>query len=85
MNMLTQLNISFGRDDDALYIRFKETTVITKHADDGFALDYDDASRLAGIQFLDAAERLAKPDTLRRVVFENGARSETANRTIAAP
>ena len=61
------------REVDALYIRFKETTVTTKHVDDGIALNYD------------AAQRLANPDTLGHVVFESGAHSETANRTVAAP
>jgi len=79
------MKITYDREVDALYIRFKETTVTTKNVDAGIVLDYDDASRLAGIEVLDAAERLASPDTLRRVVFENGAPSETADRTVAAP
>lgn len=79
------MKITYDREVDALYIRFKETTVTTRQVEDGIALDYDDASRLAGIEILDAAERPANPDTLRRVVCENGARSETADRTVAAP
>ena len=69
------MKITYDREVDALYIRFKETTVTTRQVEDGIALDYDDARRLAGIEILDAAERLANSDTLRRVVFENGAPS----------
>ena len=49
------MKITYDREVDALYIRFKETTVTTKHVDDGIALDYDAAHRLAGIEILDAA------------------------------
>ena len=79
------MKITYDREVDALYIRFQETTATTKHVEDGIALDYDDAQRLAGIEILDAAQRLANPDTLGHVVFESGARRETADRTVAAP
>lgn len=67
------MKITYDREANALYIRFKETTVTTKHVDDGIALDYDDA------------QRLANPETLGHVFFESGAHSETADRTVAAP
>ena len=65
------MKVSFDREVDALYIRFKETTVTTKHLDDGIALDYDEAGRLAGIEILDAIKRLDDPETFKQLVFED--------------
>ena len=78
------VKITYDREVDALYIRFKETTVTTKHLDDGIALDYDAAHRLAGIEILHAAQRLANPETLKHVVLETGAHSETGSQVAAA-
>ena len=64
------MEITYDREVDALYICFKKTTVTTKQVENGIALDYDDAHRLAGIEILDAAQRLANPDTLGQVIFE---------------
>ena len=68
------MKVSFDREVDALYIRFKETTVTTKHLDDGIALDYDAGGRLAGIEILDAMKRLDDPETFKQLVFEDIAR-----------
>ena len=65
------MKVSFDREVDALYIRFKETAVTTKHLDDGIALDYDAAGRLAGIEILDAMKRLDDPETFKQLVFED--------------
>ena len=46
------MKISYDREVNALYIYFEETTVTTKHLEDGIALDYDEADRLAGIEIL---------------------------------
>ena len=70
MNTLTKMKITYDREVDALYICFKETTVTTKHLDDGIALDYDAAHRLAGIEILNAAQRLDNPETLKHVVLD---------------
>ena len=67
------MKIAYDRKVDALYICFKETTVTTKHLDDGIALDYDEENRLAGIEILDAMKRLDNPETLEQVVFEDSA------------
>ena len=67
------MKISYDREVDALYIRFKETTVTTKHLADGIALDYDAEDRLAGIEILDAMRRLDDPEALKQVVFEDRA------------
>ena len=77
------MKITYDREVDALYIRFKETTVTTKHVDDGIALDYDAAHRLAGIEILDAAQRLANPETLKHVVLETVSHCTPANQTVA--
>jgi len=61
---------TYDREVDALYIRFTDTTVTTKHLEDGIALDYDAANHLAGIEILDAAQRVYNPETLKQVVFE---------------
>ena len=48
------MRITYDHEVDALYIRFKETTVTTKHLAEGIAADYDAEGRLAGIEILDA-------------------------------
>ena len=73
------MRIIYDREVDALYIRFKETTVTTKKLGDGIAVDYDAANHLAGIEILDAAQRLDNPETLKQVVFETSLQSEIEN------
>jgi len=65
------MKITYDREVDALYIRFKETTVTTKHLEDGIAADYDDKGLLAGIEILDAMKRLGDPMVFRQVILEN--------------
>jgi len=48
------MRITYDAEVDALYIRFRETTVTTKHLTDEIAADYDSDGRLAGIEILDA-------------------------------
>lgn len=62
------MQISYDRDVDALYICFMETTVTTKHLQDGIALDYDGADRLAGIEILDVRKRLNDPEAFKQVI-----------------
>jgi uncharacterized protein YuzE len=54
----------------ALYFRFRDTTVTTKHLGEGIAADYDSEGRLAGIEILDAITRLGDLEVLRRVILE---------------
>lgn len=77
------MKVTYDREVDALYIRFKESFVTTKHVDDGIALDYDAANHLAGIEILDASLRLDNPETLKEVVFEESARREMENQIVA--
>ena len=65
------MTITYDRDVDALYIRFRETTVTTKDLGEGIAADYDAEGRLAGIEILDAARRLDDPSVFRRVTLED--------------
>jgi len=50
------MRITYDQNVDALYIRFKETTVTTKHLGEGIAADYDADGLLAGIEVLDAVK-----------------------------
>jgi len=65
------MKITYDREVDVLYIRFKETTVTTKHLDEGIAADYDSDGRLAGIEILDAVKRLGDPQVFRQVILED--------------
>ncbi len=65
------MRITYDREVDALYIRFKETTVTTKHLAEGLAADYDADGRLAGIEVLDAGKRLGDPAIFRQVILED--------------
>jgi YD repeat-containing protein len=48
------MRVTYDAEVDALYIRFLETTVTTKHLAKGIAADYDAEGHLAGIEILDA-------------------------------
>lgn len=64
------MKITYDQDVDALYIRFKETTVTTKHLGEGIAADYDASGHLAGIEILDAVKRLGDPAVFKQVILE---------------
>jgi len=64
------MKIIYDPEADALYIRFKETTVTTKHLAEGIAADYDAAGLLAGIEILDAVKRLGDPTVFKQVILE---------------
>lgn len=65
------MKITYDHEVDALYIRFKDTTVTTKHLADGIAADYDAEGKLAGIEILDAMKRLDDPLALKQVILED--------------
>jgi len=65
------MKITYDREVDALYIRFKETTVTTKHLAEGIAADYDSSGLLAGIEILDAIKRLGDPLIFKQVILED--------------
>lgn len=64
------MKITYDAEVDALYIRFREATVVTEHIGEGIAADYDSEGHLAGLEILDAARRLGGRDALRQVVLE---------------
>ncbi len=72
------MRITYDSEVDALYIRFIETTVTTKHVAEGVAVDYSADGSIAGIEILDASVRFGDPDVFRRVVLEDIALSAHA-------
>jgi uncharacterized protein YuzE len=64
------VRITYDPEVDALYIRFEETTVTTKHLAEGIAADYDSRGKLAGIEILDAIKRFSDKETLKKVTLE---------------
>ena len=64
------MRITYDSKADALYIRFEEGTVTTKHVAEGIAVDYDAKGKLAGIEMLDALRRFGDVDTLKKVTLE---------------
>ena len=65
------MKITYDREVDALYIRFRETTVTTEHLAEGIAADYDADGHLAGIEILDAVKRLGDPQVFKQVILED--------------
>jgi uncharacterized protein YuzE len=66
----------YNAEANALYIRFVEATVTTQHVAEGVAVDYAEDGRIAGIEILDARQRLGDGDLFQRVVLENLALAE---------
>ena len=64
------MRITYDPDVDALYIRFEEGTVTTKHLDEGIVADFDSKGRLAGIEILDALKRFGDKETLKKITLE---------------
>ena len=69
------MKITYDSEVDALYIRFIETTVTTKHVAEGIAIDYTKDGQIAGIEILDARKRFGAPDVFRQVILEDVALS----------
>jgi uncharacterized protein YuzE len=65
------MRITYDPEVDALYIRFLDATVTTKHLAEGIAADYDAQGRLAGLEILDALKQFQDTGTLRQVILEN--------------
>ena len=58
------MRITYDAEVDALYIRFLDTPVTTKHVAEGIAVDYAADERIAGIEILDAKKRFNDPEAL---------------------
>ena len=65
------MRITYDSAVDALYIRFREAAVTTKHLDQGLSADYDKEGRLAGIEIRDAAKRLGGKEIFRQIILED--------------
>ncbi|MCX5813412.1 MAG: DUF2283 domain-containing protein [Proteobacteria bacterium] len=65
------MRISYDSKVDALYIRFIETTVTTKHVAEGIVVDYDPDGKIAGIEILDAVKRFGSKDVFKKVTLED--------------
>ena len=65
------MTITYDSEVEALYIRFQETTVTTKHVAEGIAADYDADRHLAGIEILDAVQHLGDPMVFRQIMLED--------------
>ena len=65
------MRITHDSKVDALYIRFRETTVTTKHIGEGIAADYDSEGHLAGIEILDAINRTGDKEVFKQIVLED--------------
>ena len=65
------MRITYDSEVDALYIRFLETPVITKHLAEGLAVDYDAEGKIAGIELLDAVKRFGDKDIFKQVIIED--------------
>ena len=65
------MRITYDQEVDALYIRFKETSVTTQHLAEGIAADYDAEGYLAGIEILDARKRLGDESIFKKVILED--------------
>jgi uncharacterized protein YuzE len=65
------LRITYDSEVDALYIRFIEATVTTKHVAEGIAVDYDADGHIAGVEILDAIKRFGSKDVFRTVSIED--------------
>jgi uncharacterized protein YuzE len=65
------MRITYDAEVDALYIRFRETTVTTKELGEGIAVDLDAEGRLAGLEVLDVVARLGDPNPFRQITLED--------------
>jgi YD repeat-containing protein len=65
------MRITYDSEIDALYIRFIEATVTSKHVAEGIAVDYDAEGRIAGIEIIDALKRFGSKDVFKKVTLED--------------
>ena len=64
------MRITYDATIDALYIRFEEAQVTTKHLAEGIAADYDAKGHLDGLEILDAVKRFGDKETLKKITLE---------------
>ncbi len=79
------MRITYDAEVDALYIRFRETTVTTKELGEGIAVDLDAEGRLVGIEILDATACLGDTEPFRQITLENIALTRPRSRIALKP
>lgn len=52
------MKIIYDNEVDALRIIFRKVQVTTKHLNEDISIDYDESGKVAGIEILDASEKL---------------------------
>jgi uncharacterized protein YuzE len=60
------MRIAYDEKADALYIAFGEGPATVEEVAEGIALDWSAEGKLLGIEILDASERVASPQVLKR-------------------
>ncbi len=65
------MRITYDAEVDALYIRFRETGVTTKHLTEEIAADYDSQGHLVGIEILDAKTILGDSNIFKKIILED--------------
>ena len=64
------MKVTYDSSADAIYIRFRRTTVTTKHPLEGVAVDVDAEEKVVGIEILDASRQFDDLDVIRQMTFE---------------
>lgn len=64
------MKIKYDPEADALYIRFREGPVTSKHVDDDITIDFSEGNKIAGIEILDATERMGSKGFIERLTRE---------------
>ena len=75
------MKITCDHEVDALYIRFKETTVTTKRLAEGIAADYDAAGLSPG-EILDHTPRFGWRTSGRRPPMPRSLRAKTSGKSL---
>ncbi len=61
-----RMRVTYDERADALYIAFGEGPATVQEVAEGIALDWDGEGKLLGIEILDASERVANAEVLKR-------------------
>lgn len=64
------MKITYDPESDALYLSFRDTTVTMKEWSEGILADYDSDGHLAGIEILNAKDRIGDLSVLDNPEFE---------------
>jgi len=63
------MKLTVRKDDDALYLRLDDTTIVeSEEVSDGIILDYNAEGKVVGIEVLYVSQR--SPDSLQQILVE---------------